>query len=97
MWACIYVAAHLVVALACTWAVLSPRINDGVFGKFALLLLCFASLACSAWAISWPVSVDRSEALFALAVAGMAIRCYWLKAWAPSVRRHIKRRIGKCN
>lgn len=97
MWTWTYVAAHLLIALACTWAVLSPRINDGLFGKLALLLLCFASLACAGWVLRWPASVDRSEALFALAIACMALRCYWLKTWAPGLRRHIKRRIRKCS
>ena len=30
-------------------------------------------------------------------IACMALRCYWLKTWAPGLRRHIKRRIRKCS
>ena len=96
MWAYIYAGAQLVISVACCWAVLSPRVNDGVWGKSALILMLFASLGCVAWALNWPEEVQRPGALFSAAVAAMAIRCYWLKTWAPSVRRCIKQRMRKC-
>lgn len=96
MWVYIYVGAQLIVSAACCWAILSPRINDGLWGKAALILMLFASLGCVAWAIHWPWEIQRPSALFSVAVAAMAVRCYWLKIWAPSMRRQIKRRIRKC-
>jgi hypothetical protein len=97
MWAYTYAAAQLVIAMACSWAVLSPRVNDGFWGKAALILMLFASLGCIAWAIRWPDEIQRPGALFSVAVASMAVRCWWLKTWAPGLRRHIKRRIRKCS
>ena len=96
MWAYIYAGAQAVIAAACCWAVMSRRVNDGILGRVALLVMLFASLGCIAWALNWPHEVQRPGALFSLAVAAMAIRCYLLKTWAPSVRRHIKRRMRKC-
>ncbi|WP_322997967.1 hypothetical protein [Castellaniella sp.] len=97
MWAAIYAVSQLIVFVVCCWAVLSPRVNDGLLGRISLILMLFASLGCIAWAIHWPWEVQRPGAMFSLAVAGMAIRCWWMKTCGPNVRRHIKRRIRKCN
>ena len=97
MWTTVYIAAHVVIVASCLWAVLSPRINDGFMGRVSLILMMFASLGCIAWAISWPWGMQRPSALFASAVAAMAVRCWALKTWGPHVRRSIKRRIRKCN
>ena len=97
MWAHIYAAAQLVIAVACCWAILSRRVNDGLWGKAALIVMLFASLGCMSWAIRWPWEVQRPGALFSVAVAVMAMRCWALKTWGPSVRRSIKRRIRKCS
>jgi hypothetical protein len=91
-----FISAHLLIALACCWAVMRPHVAEGVLGKFSLIVLCFASIACAAWGWILPETVDRSETVFAVAAAGLAARCYWIKACRP-VRRHIKRRIRKCN
>lgn len=96
MWAYVYAVSQAVISAVCLWAVLSPRVNDGIFGKAALVLMLFASLGCIAWAIHWSTEVQRPGALFSLAVAGMAVRCWWLKTCGPNVRRRIKRRIRKC-
>lgn len=97
MWSIVYIAAHATIIAACVWAVLSPRVNDGLMGCAALGTMAVASLGCIYWAVTWPSEVQRPGALFALAVAGMAVRCWALKTWGPPVRRHIKRRIRKCN
>jgi hypothetical protein len=91
-----FIAAHLLIAVVCAWAALHPHMGEGVLGKFSLIVLCFASLACAVWGWLLPETVDRSETVFAVAAATLAGRCYWIKACRP-VRRHIKRRIGKCN
>lgn len=91
-----FISAHLLIALICAWAVVHPHMGEGLLGKLSLIVLCFASIACAAWGWILPETVDRSETVFAVAAAGLAGRCYWIKACRP-VRRHIKRRIGKCS
>lgn len=91
MWLYIDLAANVIIAAACAWAIMSPRVNDGLFGKLALMLLCFAAFANAAWAWQYPVSVDRSEAVFSVAVACMAMRCYWIKRHRADVRRWCRR------
>ncbi|GAB2913623.1 hypothetical protein [Paralcaligenes ginsengisoli] len=85
------IAANLIVAAASAWAVMSPRVNDGLFGKLALILLCFAAFANAAWAWQYPVNVDRSEVLFNSAAACMAVRCYWIKRHRASTRRWLRK------
>lgn len=91
MWLYVSLIANIIVATACAWAVMSPRIKDGWFGKLSLMLLCFAAFACAAWAWLYPLSVDRSEALCSAAVACMAARCYWITQHKASVRRWCRR------
>ncbi|MBV6304950.1 hypothetical protein KVP10_08620 [Candidimonas humi] len=82
----IFVISNLLVVLACIWAVLSPRVNDGLFGKFALVFLCFSAVACAGWAWTYPQTVDRSETAMSVAMACMAVRCYWIKRHARRFR-----------
>jgi len=87
-------AANIVIALASTWAVMSPRVKDGWFGKLSLMLLALAAFANAGWAWVYPVELDRSEVLLNVAVACMAIRCYWIKSHAAKVSRW--KRSRKC-
>ena len=87
-------AANVVIGLASTWAVMSPRVNDGWFGKLSLILLALAAFANAGWAWIYPVEIERSELLLNLAVACMAVRCYWIKSHAASLKRWCRRR--KC-
>ncbi|NYT38854.1 hypothetical protein ERD78_18940 [Allopusillimonas soli] len=87
-------AANLILAAASAWAVVSPRVKDGWFGKFSLMLLSLAALANAGWAWLYPAALPRSEVLLNVAVACMAVRCYWLKSHAHRVHRW--KRSRKC-
>jgi len=88
----VFIAANLVIAALCIWAVLSPRVNDGLFGKLALVFLCFSAFACAGWAWEFPPTVDRSETVMSVAVACMAVRCFWIKRYAGRARRWARRK-----
>lgn len=86
--------ANIIVAVICLWAVMSPRVNDGWFGKAALMLLCLAASANAAWLWQYELHIVRSEAWFNVAAACMAIRCYWIKTHRANIRRWCRGR--KC-
>lgn len=87
----LFSVSHIIIIATALWAIFSPRVNDGLGGKFALALMCFASISSIGWALEFPGSVDRSDAVFAAAVAVMAIRCYWIKHYTARIRRWIKK------
>lgn len=87
----INLAANIIVAAVCLWAVMSRRVNDGWFGKCALMVLCLAACANAAWAWLYSISSYRHEVLFNVAAACMALRCYWIKSHRASVRRWCRR------
>lgn len=86
----LFAISHMIIIATALWAIFSPRIDDGFFGKLALAFMCFSSVSAIGWALEFPGSVDQSDAVFSTAVAVMAIRCYWLKIWARRLRRKVK-------
>lgn len=87
MWLFVDIVANLVVAVACTWAIMTPRVNDGLFGKLVFIVLCFAALSNAAWAMKNVADIDRPEVVFNSAVALVAIRCWWIKTYRANLRR----------
>lgn len=83
--------ANIVVAAACLWAVMCPRVNDGWFGKFVFMALCLAASANAAWAWQYKLHMMHSEVLFNLAAACVALRCYWIKRHRAGFRRFCRR------
>lgn len=87
----VFIIAHTIIIAAVLWAIFSPRINDGLLGKLSLALMCFSSVACVGWAVEVPGTVDQSDVMFSVAVAIMAVRCFWLKTCAVKTRQIIRK------
>lgn len=86
------VLANAVLALVCVWAVMTPRVNDGIIGKLIFITLCFASISNAAWAMSNVADVDRNEVISNAMVALAAVRCYWMKSHRPRFKRWVHRK-----
>lgn len=89
------VLSNVVLALVCFWAVMTPRVNDGLIGKIIFITLCFASISNAAWALENPADLDRAEVVSNAMVAFAAVRCYWMRCHRPHLHRWFKRRCKR--
>ena len=85
-WGYLSALGYGVVTFVCAWAVVCPRVKDGLLGKFLIIILCFASFSSACWAVVLPQLVTRPEGLFVLTIATLFLRYFWLQMQAQ--KRH---------
>lgn len=76
------VAVGLIVIHA-IWCLLSPRVSDGVLGKFLYLMLSLAAFAF----LSRPSPF--SQMVLNVSFAAIAIRHWWMKTYWAGVKKRI--------
>lgn len=76
------IAVGLIVIHA-IWCLLSPRVSDGVLGKFLYLTLSLAAFAF----LSRPSPF--SQMLLNISFASIAVRHWWMKTYWAQVKRRI--------
>lgn len=80
------IAVGLIVIHA-IWCLLSPRVSDGVLGKFLYLTLSLAAFAF----LSRPSPF--SQMLLNISFASIATRHWWMKTYWAGVKRRIMRYV----
>lgn len=89
-------AASFIIFAWATWCVLSPRVNDGIVGKFLLSCTALSAFACAVtptYGLHPVPEVSLNVCLAALAIRHWFVRQFGTALWRRvSTHLHIDRR-----
>ena len=86
----IYNLSLIVIFTVTLWAVLWQRVKEGLITRLAFLTLSLATLS----QFFKEETQSGTHVIFVFACAALALRCFWIRVAARSIKKLIKRK--KC-